>query len=34
MEMGRMHDDEWTERVTAGRINELDNLAALLAADG
>ena len=27
-----MHDDEWTQRLVAGRVNELDNLAKLLAA--
>ena len=31
MTMDAMHDDEWTQRVTAGRENELANLAALLA---
>ena len=25
-----MHDEEWTQRLLAGRANELDNLAALL----
>jgi uncharacterized protein YndB with AHSA1/START domain len=32
MTMDPMHDDEWTARATAGRENELENLAALLAA--
>ena len=26
-----MHDDEWTQRLTMGRENELDNLAKLIA---
>jgi hypothetical protein len=25
-----MHDDVWTERLLAGRTNELDNLARLI----
>ena len=33
MEMEPMHDDVWTERLVAGRANELDNLAALVAQD-
>ncbi|MCE5292169.1 MAG: SRPBCC domain-containing protein [Nocardiaceae bacterium] len=31
MTIERMHDDEWTERIVAGRGNELDNLGAVLA---
>lgn len=31
MTMDPLHDDEWTERIVAGRGNELDHLAALLA---
>ncbi len=31
MAMEPMHDDTWTERLLAGRANELDNLAQLLA---
>ena len=27
MEMEAMHDDEWTQRLAAGRATELDNLA-------
>jgi uncharacterized protein YndB with AHSA1/START domain len=30
MAMERLHDDEWTQRLVAGRDNELDNLAAVL----
>ena len=30
MTMGALHDDEWTQRLVAGRRNELDNLAALI----
>jgi uncharacterized protein YndB with AHSA1/START domain len=30
MTMEALHDDEWTERLVAGRRNELDNLAALI----
>lgn len=30
MTIDPMHDEEWTERLVAGRANELDNLAALL----
>lgn len=33
MHVGPMHDDMWTERLLAGRTNELDNLAALVAAE-
>ncbi len=29
-----MHDDTWTDRLLAGRANELDNLAALLRSRG
>ncbi|CAM3776299.1 SRPBCC family protein [Smaragdicoccus niigatensis] len=29
-----MHDDEWTERIVAGRGNELDNLGVALSSDG
>ena len=31
MEMEPLHDDVWTERLVAGRSNELDNLVRLLA---
>ncbi|MCW2757813.1 MAG: hypothetical protein JWO46_1559 [Nocardioidaceae bacterium] len=31
MEVEPLHDDVWTERIQAGRANELDNLARLLA---
>jgi uncharacterized protein YndB with AHSA1/START domain len=31
MQMEPLHDDEWTQRLVAGRENELDNLAKLLA---
>ncbi|WP_438354292.1 SRPBCC family protein [Microbacterium sp. CJ88] len=31
MRVEAMHDEEWTQRLLAGRANELDNLAALLA---
>jgi len=31
MTMEALHDDEWTQRLVAGRANELDNLTALLA---
>ena len=35
MECAPMHDEEWTERIVAGRTNELDNLERLTgAADG
>ena len=27
-----LHDQEWTERIVAGRTNELDNLERLLTA--
>jgi uncharacterized protein YndB with AHSA1/START domain len=30
MTMQRLHDDEWTQRLVAGRTNELDNLGRLL----
>jgi hypothetical protein len=30
MTMEALHDDEWTQRLIAGRTNELDNLATLL----
>ena len=33
MHVGPMHDDVWTERLVAGRTNELDNLVALVAAE-
>jgi len=31
MEIEPMHDEDWTERLLAGRANELDNLARLIA---
>ena len=31
MTIGAMHDETWTQRLVAGRENELDNLASLLA---
>jgi uncharacterized protein YndB with AHSA1/START domain len=31
MEIERLHDDVWTERLWAGRSNELDNLARVVA---
>ncbi|TXK35956.1 SRPBCC domain-containing protein [Nonomuraea sp. C10] len=31
MQVERMHDEVWTQRLLAGRANELDNLAALVA---
>jgi uncharacterized protein YndB with AHSA1/START domain len=34
MTMEPLHDDEWTERLVAGRRNELANLAALLESRG
>lgn len=33
MIVGPMHDDEWTNRLVAGRTNELDKLARLLATE-
>ncbi|VDR37337.1 Activator of Hsp90 ATPase homolog 1-like protein [Tsukamurella paurometabola] len=33
MHVEPMHDEVWTERLVAGRGNELDNLAALVAAE-
>ncbi|KHK98541.1 activator of Hsp90 ATPase 1 family protein [Microbacterium mangrovi] len=33
MHVEPMHDEVWTERLLAGRANELDNLAALVARD-
>lgn len=33
MSVGAMHDDVWTERLLAGRANELDNLVALVASE-
>jgi uncharacterized protein YndB with AHSA1/START domain len=30
MTVDTMHDDEWTQRLLAGRTNELDNLAAVI----
>jgi len=33
MTMEPMHDDEWTERLVAGRMNELDNLGRLIDAN-
>jgi uncharacterized protein YndB with AHSA1/START domain len=30
MTVDAMHDDEWTQRLLAGRANELDNLAAVV----
>jgi uncharacterized protein YndB with AHSA1/START domain len=32
MTMDRMHDQVWTDRLTAGRTNELDNLGRLIGA--
>ena len=32
MTIDPMHDEEWTQRLVAGRENELDNLAAVIAA--
>ena len=32
MEIEPLHDEVWTERLEAGRANELDNLARLLGA--
>jgi hypothetical protein len=32
MTMQPMHDEEWTQRLVAGRTNELDNLGKLIAA--
>jgi uncharacterized protein YndB with AHSA1/START domain len=32
MTMNPLHDDEWTERLVAGRQNELDNLGRILEA--
>jgi uncharacterized protein YndB with AHSA1/START domain len=32
MEVGSLHDDTWTQRLLAGRANELDNLARLVGA--
>ena len=32
MRVEPMHDDEWTQRLLAGRTNELENLAALITA--
>ncbi|MEV8214061.1 SRPBCC domain-containing protein [Leifsonia sp. NPDC077715] len=32
MQVEELHDDVWTERLLAGRANELDNLARLVAA--
>jgi uncharacterized protein YndB with AHSA1/START domain len=34
MECEPLHDQEWTDRIVAGRTNELDNLERLLAAEG
>ena len=31
MTMQPLHDETWTERLVAGRSNELDNLAKVLA---
>lgn len=33
MHIEPMHDEVWTERLTQGRTNELDNLAALVASE-
>lgn len=33
MHIEPLHDEVWTERLTQGRTNELDNLAALVAAE-
>jgi hypothetical protein len=30
MTVDPLHDEEWTQRLVAGRSNELDNLAAVL----
>ncbi len=30
MSMEPMHDEDWTQRLIAGRTNELDNLAKLI----
>jgi uncharacterized protein YndB with AHSA1/START domain len=30
MECGRLHDEEWSDRIVAGRTNELDNLERLV----
>ena len=34
MTVDRMHDDVWTQRLVAGRNNELDNLGKVIAARG
>ena len=34
MTMEPLHDPEWTQRLVAGRSNELDNLAAVLGEEG
>ena len=34
MTVDPLHDDEWTERLVAGRSNELENLAGVVAAHG
>jgi uncharacterized protein YndB with AHSA1/START domain len=34
MTVDEMHDEVWTERLLAGRANELDNLAAVLEREG
>lgn len=33
MSIDPMHDEEWTQRILAGRANELDNLAAVVGRD-
>jgi hypothetical protein len=33
MHMESLHDQEWTDRLVAGRTNELDNLARLTGTD-
>jgi uncharacterized protein YndB with AHSA1/START domain len=34
MSVEPMHDEDWTERLVAGRTNELDNLGALIGREG
>ena len=33
MELEPLHDETWTERILAGRANELDNLQRLVASE-
>lgn len=33
MRVEPLHDEEWTDRLVAGRTNELDNLVRLVGAD-